>query len=340
MLKPHYIITGIFSGMLLINSCTCNHAKEVSDTTTPGMNQPAVSVPEFNADSAYLYTARQVAFGPRIPGSVSQTKCAEWLTAKVKTYTSTVYVQDLKVELWNHQTVPCLNIIASFNPAQKKRILLCAHWDTRPWSDRDATEPKKVFDGADDGGSGVAVLLEVARELSARKASVGVDIVFLDVEDYGPPTWDPQSGNEEVNGYCVGTQQWAGKPHVADYRAYFGILLDMVGGKNATFPKEGVSLQYAPSVVEKVWGIARALGYSNYFVDTKGPSITDDHTFVNSINGTPTIDIISMDPSSKFGFAKHWHTQQDSMSIIDKSTLKAVGQTLLQVIYTEPVDEI
>lgn len=310
-----------------------------SETPKPeSQNSTPVSVPDFNADSAYVFTEKQVAFGPRIPGTPSQTKCAEWLTAKVKSYNAKVVVQDLKVELWNHEMVPCKNIIASFNPEQKKRILLCAHWDTRPWSDRDSSYPKKSFDGADDGGSGVAVLLEIARHLASQPTQVGVDIVFLDVEDYGPPAWDPQSKNEEVNGYCLGTQQWANKPQVQDYRAYFGILLDMVGAKNATFPQEGVSLQYAPSVVQKVWDIARALGHSNYFVGEKSSGIIDDHNFVNTINGTPCIDIINMDRTSKTGFAKHWHTQQDNMSIIDRNTLNAVGQTLMQVIYSEPVE--
>ena len=301
-------------------------------------NTKSVNAPDFNADSAYVFTAKQVAFGPRIPGTPSQTKCAEWLTAKLKSFNAKVVVQDLKVELYNHENVPCKNIIGSFNPDQKKRILLCAHWDTRPWSDRDSLFPKKPFDGADDGGSGVAVLLEIARHLSSQPTQVGVDIVFLDVEDWGPPSWDPQSKNEEVNGYCLGTQQWANNPHVPDYRAYFGILLDMVGAKSATFPQEGVSLQYAPSVEKQVWDIANSLGYGNYFVYDKVPGIIDDHNFVNSINGTPCIDIINMDRASRNGFAKHWHTQQDNMNIIDKNTLKAVGQTLMQVIYGEPIE--
>ena len=294
-----------------------------------------IAAPDFNADSAYEYVAKQVSFGPRIPGTSAQIKCADWLSAKFKSYSANVIVQDLKVDLWNHQSVPCKNIIASFNPDQKKRILLCAHWDTRPWSDQDALNPKKSFDGADDGGSGVAVLLEIARLMSKQAPSVGVDLLLVDVEDYGPPYWDPMSKSEEINGYCLGTQEWASHPHVPDYRAYFGILLDMVGAKNATFPQEGASLQYAPSIVDKVWSTANSLGYSNYFIYEKSPAIIDDHVFVNRINATPTIDIINMDHNTKSKFAKHWHTQQDNMNIIDKNTLKAVGQTLLQVVYSE-----
>ncbi len=297
-----------------------------------------VAAPDFNADSAYAFVAKQVSFGPRIPGTPSQTKCAGWLIAKLKTYTPTVIVQDIKVSLWNHQEVPCKNIVASFNPEQKKRILLCSHWDTRPWSDRDSLNPKKPFDGADDGGSGVGVLIEMARLMSKQLPNVGVDILLLDVEDYGPPEWDPASRNPEIQAYCLGTQEWASSPHIPDYRAYYGILLDMVGAKNARFPQEGASLQYAPSIIDKVWGVANSLGYSNYFVYEKAPGIIDDHVYINRINATPTIDIINLDRSSSTGFAKHWHTQEDNMNIIDKNTLKAVGQTLLQVVYAEAAD--
>lgn len=318
----------------------CGEKKSKTETpaTSGSPVKPATNtvVPDFNADSAYDFVAKQVAFGPRIPATVSQTKCAAWLNEKLKSYCSNVVLQDLQVDLYNGKKVPCKNFIASFNPEAKKRILLCAHWDTRPWSDRDSIEKKKPFDGADDGGSGVGVLLEIARLLSKQPTAVGIDIAFFDVEDYGPPEWEQLK--EDVNGYCVGTQAWTNDLHVKDYRAYYGILLDMVGAKNATFLQEGLSLQYAPSVVNKVWSAASTLGYSNYFVYSKIQAITDDHAFINANNGTPCIDIINMDKSSHTGFARHWHTQQDNMSVIDKNTLKAVGQTLLQVIYSEGPD--
>ncbi|MEP7127892.1 MAG: M28 family peptidase [Chitinophagales bacterium] len=314
----------------------CGEKKPKPDSTpaTEGATKTTVNmvVPDFNADSAYTYVAKQVAFGPRIPGTAAQEKCAQWLYAQLKSYSSNVVLQDVKVELYNGKKVPCKNLIASFHPEMQKRILLCAHWDTRPWSDQDSLDKKSAFDGADDGGSGVAVLLEIARILSQQKTGVGIDIAFFDVEDYGPPYWDPLSNEEKPTAYCIGTQYWANNPHVSNYRAYFGILLDMVGAKNATFPQEGLSLKFAPSVVKNVWDTANGLGYGNYFVYSKTNSITDDHAFVNSINGTPCIDIINMNSR---GFAKHWHTQQDNMSIIDKGTLKAVGQTLLQVIFNE-----
>lgn len=317
----------------------CGDKKPKTDNN-PITNAPAnttvnTEVPDFNSDSAYAFVAKQVAFGPRIPGTPAQEKCAEWLYAKLKSYTPNVVLQDVKVEVYNGKQVPCKNFIASFNPEMQKRILLCAHWDTRPWSDQDSLDKKSAFDGADDGGSGVGVLLELARLLSVQKTNVGIDLAFFDVEDYGPPYWDTRAAEEKPTQYCIGTQHWADYPHVNNYRAYFGILLDMVGAKNAQFPQEGLSLKYAPSVVKKVWDTAQDLGFGNYFSYSKTSAITDDHAFINSINGTPCIDIINMDRTSGTGFAKHWHSQKDNMSIIDKSTLKAVGQTLLQVIYTE-----
>jgi hypothetical protein len=325
---------GFFLLLVSAMSIGCG-GKKPNTTTTPKKQETQIVntvTPDFNADSAFMFVARQVAFGPRIPGTPAQLQCAQWLEAKLKSYTPAVVLQDVKVTLYNGKQVPCKNLIASFNPESQKRILLCAHWDTRPWSDQDSLHEKSAFDGADDGGSGVAVLLEMARLLSTQKVGTGIDIAFFDVEDYGPPYWESGIANDRPEQYCIGTQHWANHPHVKDYRAYYGILLDMVGAKNATFPQEGLSLRYAPSVVKNVWDVANGLGYGNYFVYTKANAITDDHAFVNSINGTPCIDIINM---TSRGFAKHWHTQQDNMSIIDKATLKAVGQTLLQVIFNE-----
>lgn len=327
----------VFTAVAVTLLSSCDRGKPKTNTAEETVKKPVVNVmvPDFNADTSYTFIAKQVAFGPRIPGTAAQEKCAKWIAATLKSFADTVFVQDLKVELYNRKTVPCKNIIGSFNPEIKKRILLCAHWDTRPWSDQDSTNKKSPFDGADDGGSGVGILLEIARLIKTNKINVGIDIAFFDVEDYGPPYWEEHPGEEKPTAYCIGTQEWAESPHVENYRAYYGILLDMAGAKNARFPQEGLSLQYAPSVVKNVWETANSLGYGNYFVYEKTSAITDDHAFVNSINGTPCIDIINMDKTSPNGFARHWHTQKDNMLIIDKATLKAVGQTLLQVIYSE-----
>ena len=201
-----------------------------------------------------------------------------------------------------------------------------------------AKEPKKQFDGADDGGSGASVLIECARQFQKQKPDVGVDILLEDVEDYGPPEFETGKWNEK-DMYALGTQYWAKHPHTPNYRAFYGILLDMVGAVNARFPKEASSMRYAPSIVNEFWSHAQSLGFGNYFVNENANEIIDDHTYVNTINGTPTIDIINLSTETATGFASHWHAQTDNMNLIDRATLKAVGQSILEMLYKEPGNE-
>ena len=286
-------------------------------------------VPVFQADSAYEYTAKQVSFGPRIPNTPAQEKCADWLIGRLRSWADTVYVQRTTVTGPKNEKLPCINIIGSFNPAAKQRVLLLAHWDTRPWADEDAFDKTKKLDGADDGGSGVAVLLEAARQFHQQKPEAGVDILLVDVEDYG-------AKNNE-NSFCLGTQYWAQHPHVPGYKANYGILLDMVGGRGSQFFMEGSSRQYASGQMKMFWDAANKLGYSDLFrYENNGAFITDDHIAVNTIANIPTFDIIALQANNDF--VPHWHTQNDNMDVIDRKTLKAVGQTLLQVIYAQPFD--
>ncbi|GDX52659.1 glutamine cyclotransferase [Bacteroidota bacterium] len=320
------------------SSCSsCNNPKPVTVDTTKPKPVVTVHVPEFDADSSYRYCDVQVKFGPRIPGTKSQQQCAAYLEKMLKRYCDTVYVQKANVKVYDGTEKPMINLIGSFNPKAKKRILLLAHWDTRPWSDRDANEPKKQFDGADDGGSGVGILIECAEQFQKQKPNVGVDILLCDVEDYGPPEFE--SKWDETDQYALGTQYWANHPHAKNYRAFYGILLDMAGAVNARFPKEAFSMKYAPTVVNEFWNHAQSLGFGNYFVNENANAITDDHYYVNTINGTPTIDIINLSNETKTGFASHWHAQSDKMDLIDRATMTAVGQTLLQMIYYEPGDD-
>ena len=194
-----------------------------------------------------------------------------------------------------------------------------------------ANRTKPVL-GANDGASGVGVLLEMARQMSKQQPTVGVDIIFFDVEDYGAPS-DVSVPNSEDT-WCLGTQYWANNPHVAGYKAKYGILLDMVGGKNAVFPREQVSMEYARDVVDKVWATGQSLGFSQYFLDQPGGIITDDHVVVNKVIGIPSIDIIHYDANAG-GFVSTWHTVNDTMENIDINTLNAVGTTLMHVIYKE-----
>lgn len=294
--------------------------------------EPTVNVPAFVADSAYNYVKEQVDFGPRIPNSAAQLACAAYLSATLRRFGAQVIEQKTNVQAFDGTSLRCINIIGSFNLKATTRILLFSHWDSRPWADNDpmlANRDKPVM-GANDGASGVGVLLEMARQISKQMPLVGVDIIFFDVEDYGAPS-DANIPNSEDT-WCLGTQYWAKNPHVAGYKAKYGILLDMVGGINAVFPREQVSMEYAKDVVDKVWATGQNLGFSQYFLDQPGGIITDDHVVVNKIIGIPSIDIIHYDGA---GFVSTWHTVNDTMDNIDINTLNAVGTTLMHVIYNE-----
>ncbi len=305
-----------------------------NDGETPEPEPPSVPVPEFNKDSAFAFVAQQVAFGPRVPGSAAHKACKEWLVQKLRSYGGAVIEQPFDATVYTGQVLKSTNIIASFNAASPRRILLAAHWDTRHIADHDPdpAQQDKPLAGADDGGSGVGVLLELARQLQAQPPGIGVDIILFDAEDYGDGSPEGKS-----NSWCLGSQYWSRNPHIAGYRPEFGILLDMVGGSGARFTKEGTSLQYAAAYVDKVWSRAVALGYGSYFVNQTTPPIIDDHLFVNQITGIRMLDIINRPADSQTGFVQHWHTQRDNLDAIDRYTLKAVGQTLLSVLYHEAI---
>lgn len=315
------------------------YIRNLPGDTTPSdtADKAAPVAPVLLADSAYSFVAQQVAFGPRVPNSTSHQRCGDWLVSKLQSYGARVEVQSFVATAFDGTKLKARNIIGSLNPSATKRILLAAHWDTRPFSDKDSTQyHNKPFDAANDGASGVGVLLEIARVIhnSANKPSVGVDIIFFDVEDYGAP--ENSSADPTGKFWCLGSQYWAANPHVAGYSAYFGILLDMVGGKSAQFAKEGTSLMYARDLTNRIWQTAQQLGFQNYFIDLESPGITDDHTAVNDIAKIPMVDIIEFNtahPEKIFG--DYHHTRFDNMSLIDKNTLRAVGQTVLEVIYQE-----
>ncbi len=312
---------------VVITSCT-NETK--NDNTNPPVKTatvPRIPAPDFNADSAYSFVKAQVDFGPRIPGTPAHAKCAEYLVAKLKSYGFEVIVQTGTIPTFDKKQFTLKNIIASYKPDLQSRVMLCSHWDSRPWADADKKDPDKPFDSANDGPSGVGVALEVAHQVSIKHPNAGVDIFFFDLEDYGEPGGDNDS-------WCLGSQYWAKNIHKPNYYANFGVLLDMVGGPNAYFPKEAKSVEYASTAVDKVWKAANDIGYGNYFApQTKDFVGIDDHIIVNKA-GVPCIDIIEYNQASG-GFGDYHHTHKDNMSIIDKNTLKAVGQTLLEVIYNE-----
>jgi glutaminyl-peptide cyclotransferase len=304
-------------------------------TETPTEEVSLISSPDFKADSAYAYVKAQVDFGPRVPNTKSHKDCGDYLIAKLKQFGCEVISQDFVATRFDGKKFDARNIIGSINPNATKRILLTAHWDSRSIADKDSVNKNTPIDGANDGGSGVAVLLEIARniQLATQKPNVGVDIIFFDVEDHGEP--EDYKGEHKATSWGIGSQYWASHKHKENYTAYYGILLDMVGGKGAIFPHEGTSMQYAPMIVRNVWDIASRLGYSTVFIDAEGGGLTDDHTAVNDTAKIQMIDIVELHPNSSDIFYKYHHTHGDNISNIDRNTLKAVGQTVLSVLYQE-----
>ena len=333
------IIRRIFPILIILQliSVSCNGPRP-KEPPAEGAS-PATSaevIPSFNADSALKYVKTQTDFGARVPGSKAHAACASWLKNSLLACTPNVTVQEYKSRVFSGEVFNGKNIIASFNPDKRARIMLCSHWDSRPFSDHDPdlSRRKEPVMAANDGASGVGVLLEIARILKDNQPNIGIDIVFFDMEDYGPPQ---DSQNEEANEYWgLGSQYWSKNPHIPDYRARFVVLLDMVGAQGAKFRKEGFSMNFAPDKVKKVWDIAAGLGYQDYFLDENGGYINDDHYFINEILKVPAIDIIHLDPSSSNGsFYEYWHTTGDTFDKIDKKTLGVVGEVLVKVVFME-----
>lgn len=324
----------IIATMLFVLGCDSG-TKKPAEKPVETKPLPAIVTPEFNADSSYKYVADQVAFGPRVPNTKQHVECGEFLARFFMKNGGWVLRQEFKARAFDGTELKLKNLIISYNHKATKRILLAAHWDTRPFADQDKINPKKPIDGANDGASGVGVLMELARAIHAaeKKPDVGIDIILFDGEDYGQPMFYP--GPYQENSWCLGSQYWSEHKHKTNYSAYYGILLDMVGAKDATFAKEGVSMQSAPSVVQNVWSTAARLGYGKHFISVQSDPITDDHTYINKLALIPMIDIIEYEMSDGNYFGSYWHTHDDNMNIIDKNTLKAVGQTLIEVLYRE-----
>lgn len=316
--------------MLFIMVIACNSNKDKIVEKKPKVK---VEVPNFNSDSAYFFVEEQVNFGPRVISSKAWDNCSKYLTNKLESYNAKVIVQQAPITTYDQKKHTLRNIIGSYSPEKNNRIALFAHWDSRHVADYDTINTSQPILGANDGGSGVGVLLEIARNLDLKNPKIGVDIIFFDAEDYG----QPENSKFPImsDSWCLGSQHWSKNPHKQNYFAKYGILLDMVGGKDAEFWQESISSYYASNIIKKVWDVAHNIGYSNFFIYKNSPQIMDDHYYVNTIAGIPTIDIIEYDPFSKTNFNKHWHTHADNMNNVDRKTLKAVGQTVMDVIYSE-----
>jgi len=328
------IRVGIFSAFIFLTACAQPEKETVTATESKEESISKLARPDFSSDSAYAFIEKQVAFGPRVPNTEAHRKTAAYLSQKLQGYGFELNNQKAQLTAFDGSVLNITNIIAEYKKENNNRILLFAHWDTRPFADQDDKDKNLPFDGANDGGSGVGVLLEVARQIQLQAPDIGVDIIFFDAEDYGQPSGSMHA-RKSSSSWCLGSQYWSNNKHRLGYRANFGILLDMVGGKDALFPKEAISMAYAPYVVDKVWKIAHQLGHSNHFINREVQFVgEDDHLYVNKIANIPSIDIIEYDPSTG-AFNKSWHTHDDNMEGIDKATLQAVGETVMAVVLEE-----
>ena len=285
-LRNTLVTTVLLAGTALI-SCGNSSKKDSGSSEETTKNETIITAPAFSSDSAYQYIAEQVAFGPRVPNTPAHKACGDYLAKQLERFGAKVYNQSADLIAYDGTILKARNIVGVYNPENKKRVLLCAHWDSRPYADQDKEENHhRPIDGANDGASGVGVLLEIARQIQMQAPAIGIDIAFFDAEDYGIPEF--YEGNYKQDTWCLGSQYWGRIPHVTDYKARFGILLDMV-----------------------------------------------DHVYVNQLRQFPCVDIIHYDNEGNTGFNPTWHTLNDNLEHIDKSTLQAVGQTVMGVIYNE-----
>ena len=316
------LLTGfMIAGLLWMSACSSE--EEGFRFTDQGREVPA-----FDSDSAYRHIETQVGFGPRVPNTEAHRQAIQYYHTHFSEQAGPrgVYVQSFTQEVYG-DSLQLYNLIASFSPEKSDRIILAAHWDSRPRGEQDLHQPELPVPGADDGASGVAVLMEFASIFKENPPPVGVDIVLFDGEDYG------EEG--DLDHYFLGSRYWSENPPVPGYSPRFGILLDMVGGAGAQFPKEGYSMDFAPSLVNEIWRIGQEFGHSDLFREERGGRIADDHIVVQRITGIPMINIIHHSTDNRGGahFAEYWHTQRDDLEIIDPGVMQAVGDVLLELIY-------
>lgn len=319
----------------LVGLIACHSTKQ--QTTE---EQPVVNI-QFDADSAYAFCAAQCQFGPRVMNSEAHEQCGQWIKQQFEQYGYQVEMQQADLKGYDGTILKSTNIIArqSKVEGQKSKVFICAHWDSRPWADNDPDSAnwRKPVMAANDGASGVAVMLELARLIQQHDSlNIAVDFICFDAEDWGIPQWD-QTG-DGTDSWALGSQYWAKKysqQHpTTEYQ--YAVLLDMVGGQGAKFYREAYSMQYARNIVDKVWQAAAAAGYGSVFLAKNSGYVTDDHVPVNEQAHIPCIDIINHYPDcEQSSFGPTWHTINDDMQHIDKNTLQAVGQTLIQLIFSE-----
>lgn len=293
--------------------------------------------PTFNADTCMKYIQEQCKFGPRVTGSKEAGLCRQYLVEQFRRFGAVVEEQQADVTLWDGKVLPACNIIAKLNPDNTDRIIICAHWDSRPWADNDEDEKnhRTPVLAANDGASGVAMMMEICRLLQETPIKVGIDFICFDAEDMGTPQW-AETEESTSDTWCLGSKFWAERAQEEGYRARYGVLLDMVGGRGSVFPAEKVSQDYAQPIASLVVRLGNQLGYGHYFpLNRDGGYLMDDHVNVNRIARIPCIDIVPNFTDGPSSFGPTWHTVNDTPENIDVNVLEAVGQTLTQLIYNE-----
>ncbi len=290
-------------------------------TPTPGSasGRGSLPTPTFSGDSAYAHVVAQVGFGPRVPGTPGHAAQLAWMEEYLRARADTVILQRFDHEASDGNVLSMTNVFARFRPEERQRVLLLAHWDTRPTADneRSAADRAKPIPGANDGASGTAVLLEMANVLSRHSPPIGVDLLFVDGEDYGP-------GEPDM---YLGAKHFA--TDLGGYKPLYGVLLDMIGDLNPVYRIEGNSQDRAPEVVERVWRTAEEMGHGRVFVRQTGGYVSDDHIPLNQA-GIRTINIIDFDygPGNQY-----WHTLEDDLERTGPRGLGVVGSVLVQLIF-------
>lgn len=326
MIKIKVITWGI--ALLLASGCTGKSAGSSNQPTDTATKREQMT---FNADSAMSYIKAQVAFGPRVPGSSAHKNTAEYLAAKMKEANpDTLIIQSPEITMPSGEKVKIANIMGQWGLGRPKRVLLVAHWDTRPFADEDVNPANhnRPIDGANDGASGTGALLEIARTLNiSMPPEIGVDILLVDAEDSGIA--------DDEESWCLGTQYWVDHmPYKPTRLPRYAILLDMIGGRDAVFHREYFSDLHARGTVDKIWSAAATSGHSNRFPNQTGSALTDDHLFLNRA-GIPAIDIVENRNPTTGSFNPTWHTMDDNIANIDPATVAIVGQIVLNVLHNE-----
>lgn len=316
---------------LVLSASSCDKSGKKSGQSEQTKVTRELPPSPFVAEKAYAHIAQQLAFGPRVPNTEAHRATANYIVGELEQLGLEVKRQEMSLTAYDGTKLECVNIIGSYQPERERRIMLFAHWDTRPFADNDPNPKMREVPilGADDGASGPGVMLELARLLASEGLeNYGVDLMFFDAEDYGLPAWETQYQVNSEYTWALGTQYWTKNLHKEGYKAEFGILLDMVGAKNAVFKRESLSQESAGQLVTKIWKVAEELGHGTYFQNKMGGAITDDHCFVIRNLRIPCVDIINYDED----FGDYWHTHNDNLDIISKETLQAVGETVWQVL--------